>query len=94
MIYLSPEVLKTGVHATWDDVYAFGILCYELVARRDPYEDGADTSLLSILQEVSTGTVDFDHRLPLPTGVNPSLSGLCRDCTHLKGSMRPTSEEI
>ena len=94
MIYLSPEVLKTGVHTTSDDVYAFGILCYEVVARRDPYEDGTDSSLLKILQEVLTGTVDFAHRLPLPPGVNPSLSGLCRDCTHLKGAMRPTSEEI
>jgi hypothetical protein len=94
MVYMSPEVLKVGEHAMSDDVYAFGILCYEVVTRNDPYSDGLDTPLLQILHEVSTSTVDFGSRLPLPASTNPSLSAICRDCMHLNGRMRPTFGEV
>jgi serine/threonine protein kinase len=93
MVYMSPEVLKAGVHDMSDDVYAFGILCYEVVTRKDPYA-GVDTPLLQALLQVSTSTIDFGSRLPLPPTTNPSLSGLCRDCMHLNGKMRPTFEEV
>jgi hypothetical protein len=94
MIYMSPEVLKGGHYAMSDDVYAFGILCYEVVTRNDPYSVGLDTPLLQILHEVATSTVDFGIRLPLPAGTNPSLSAICRDCMHLNGRMRPTFGEV
>ena len=94
MIYLSPEVLNEGHHATSDDCYAFGILCYEVVTRNDHYSFGLDTPLLQLLHEVATSTVDFGIRLPLPEGTNPSLSAICRDCTHLNGRMRPTFGEV
>ena len=94
MVYMSPEVLKVGEHAISDDVYAFGILCYEVVTRNDPYSVGLDTPLLQILHEVSTSTVDFGSRLPLPASTNPSLSAICRDCMNLNGRMRPTFGEV
>ena len=94
MIYMSPEVLKEGHHAMSDDVYAFGIICYEVVTQNDHYSVGLDTPLLQILHEVATSTVDFGIRLPLPAGTNPSLSAICRDCMHLNGKMRPTFGEV
>ena len=93
MVYMSPEVLNSGVHNMSDDVYAFGILCYEVVTRKDPYA-GVDTPLLEVLLQVSTCTIDIGSTLPLPPTTNPSLSGLCRDCMHLNGKMRPTFEEV
>ena len=93
LAYLSPEVLNTGNYTAADDVYAFGVLCHEVLVRQDPYS-GNDTSLLNILCEVAELKLDFTKRLPFPPSINPSLAGLCRDCTRLHGSLRPQFDEV
>lgn len=38
-VYLAPEVLKNDLYITSADVYGFGLLVYELEAKRKPFDD-------------------------------------------------------
>jgi hypothetical protein len=75
------------------DVYAFGMLTYEVMAKKDPYSD-QDCSLVEILKEIVKGELDVTKRLPIPAQVNPSLVSLCRECAHMQNEMRPHFGEV
>lgn len=56
--YMSPELLMSGQQATASDVYAFGVLIYEVMARKEPFSD-QDVMLVDILCEVVEGEVQL-----------------------------------
>ncbi|NWR74370.1 RIPK2 kinase, partial [Centropus unirufus] len=47
LVYLPPEVLEGGLPSQEGDVYSFGMLCWESLSRRKPFED--DVALLEVL---------------------------------------------
>ena len=51
VVYMSPEILSCGESSCASDVYAFGMLTYEVLAKNDPYSK-QECSLVEILKEI------------------------------------------
>ncbi|KAM6118059.1 receptor-interacting serine/threonine-protein kinase 2-like [Pterocles gutturalis] len=47
LVYLAPEILEGGLPSQEGDIYSFGILCWESLSRRKPFEGQA--TLLEVL---------------------------------------------
>ncbi|KFP92213.1 Receptor-interacting serine/threonine-protein kinase 2, partial [Apaloderma vittatum] len=47
LVYLPPEILEGGLPSQEGDIYSFGILCWETLSRRKPFE--GQTTLLEVL---------------------------------------------
>ncbi|NXL58013.1 RIPK2 kinase, partial [Chordeiles acutipennis] len=47
LVYLPPEILEGGLPSQEGDIYSFGILCWESLSRRKPFE--GETALLEVL---------------------------------------------
>jgi len=60
LAYMAPELLNTGQGGIEVDVYAFGILSYEVMARRDPYSDQVNTHTKT---NTHTRTYAYAHTL-------------------------------
>jgi eukaryotic-like serine/threonine-protein kinase len=56
MSYIAPEVLTTGRSSIQSDLYAAGVIAYELFVGRHPYDTSTMTNLL---KEILHGTPDF-----------------------------------
>jgi serine/threonine protein kinase len=93
VVYMSPEILTSGESSCAGDVYAFGMLTYEVMAQKDPFSD-QECSLVEILKEIVKDELDVPKRLPIPAQVNPSLVSLCRECAHMQKEMRPHFGEV
>ena len=40
--YLAPEAIKDGQFSTASDIYSFGIVLYEMISRKTPFDDRTD----------------------------------------------------
>ncbi|NWW52978.1 RIPK2 kinase, partial [Pedionomus torquatus] len=52
LVYLPPEILEGGLPSQEGDIYSFGILCWESLSRRKPFE--GQTTLLEGLTGISS----------------------------------------
>jgi serine/threonine protein kinase len=93
VVYMAPEILTGGESSCAGDVYAFGMLTFEVMAQKDPFSD-QQCSLVEILKEIVKCELDVPKRLPIPAQVNPSLVSLCRECAHMQNEMRPHFGEV
>ena len=85
--WAAPECLQGQPNSLMADVYAFGVVVYEVLTRKVPYE-GED--LERIYEEVSRGEL----RLELPAGCSAEVSVLMNECLHLSPSKRPPFAEL
>eukprot|EP00980_Cylindrotheca_fusiformis_P021080 scaffold8079_cov121-Cylindrotheca_fusiformis.AAC.8 len=88
--WMAPEILRSeSKNGTATDVYAFGIILYEVYSRRDPYE-GEDPA--KVLNQVADKFVQ--KRPPAPDNMPPHIQSLMADCLQDDADQRPVSEEI
>jgi serine/threonine-protein kinase len=73
--YMSPEQMVGGMCTATSDIYTLGILMYEMIAGRKPYEDA--NSPAAALAAVLTTTAD---RLSIHAVVPPDLDRLVMRC--------------
>ncbi|GJY40459.1 PAS domain-containing protein tyrosine kinase family protein [Tanacetum coccineum] len=85
--WMAPEVLRNEPSNEKSDVFSFGIILWELVTQRVPWNN------MNPLQVV--GIVGFmDRRLDLPEDIDPSLSSIIQDCWQSNPTLRPSFENI
>ena len=84
--YMSPERLFDGVISTKSEVYAFGILLYELYVGTFAWEGFSRTQLLNS-KLIGPG-------LQFPRFTPPEVRKLYDDCTHEVAKTRPTFVHI
>lgn len=84
--FMAPEVMTHDVYTKKADVYSFGIVLWQMIARRNPYEK---VSLFSIPEQVCKGV-----RPHIPETCPPKLALLIRSCWHLKPASRPEFSEV
>jgi len=88
--WMAPELLRgDSQNTTASDVYAFGIILYEVYARKEPYE-GED------LATIIKGVVDprINKRPPVPQACPPKIGELMRECLEPNPQARPSFDEI
>eukprot|EP00980_Cylindrotheca_fusiformis_P018327 scaffold5977_cov98-Cylindrotheca_fusiformis.AAC.4 len=88
--WMAPELLRgESGNTTASDVYAFGIVLYEIYSRREPY-DGEDPT--AVLHQVADKLVQ--KRPPIPRHMPAQIQSLMHDCIQDDASLRPTFQEI
>ena len=88
--WMAPELLRAESGNTpATDVYAFGIILYEVYSRRDPYdgENPIEVLRLVAVQEVR-------KRPPAPRNMCDKVKSLMDDCLEEEPDKRPTFEEL
>ncbi len=87
--YLSPEQLQDEPLTEQVDIYQFGILAYELLTGRGPYDaTGAAQWIAAHLRETPRDLRD------LRPGVDPSLAEVLKRCLDRTPNYRPTASDL
>ncbi len=86
-----PSLMKKSVTRSANqlssDVYAFGVVVYECLSRREPFEGH---ELADVVAGVSTGLL----RLPIPPGCSAEIAVLLNECLSFEPISRPPFAEI
>ena len=85
--FMAPELLRGARNTVASDVYAFGVVLYEMITKRDPYE-GED------FDEVIQAVAKDKKRPELPRGVPSELATIMNECWHWDPRRRPTFLEL
>jgi serine/threonine protein kinase len=89
-LWMAPELLRGESRNTAaSDVYAFGIILYEVYARKLPYEG---EKLVRVLLDVQNP--EINKRPPVPLGCPAKIGNLMKDCLLADPGSRPSFEEI
>jgi serine/threonine protein kinase len=88
--WMAPELLRgASLNTTESDVYAFGILLYEVYSRKEPYEGEAPAEVFKL---VCNSIVN--KRPPVPKDCPPVIESLMHDCLVSNPEERPSFEEL
>eukprot|EP00980_Cylindrotheca_fusiformis_P023345 scaffold10399_cov113-Cylindrotheca_fusiformis.AAC.5 len=87
---MAPELLRgESGNTTASDVYAFGIVLYEIYSRREPYDGEDPTAVLHLVADKLV-----QKRPPVPHHMPAQIQSLMQDCIQDDASLRPTFQEI
>ncbi|CAK8993387.1 unnamed protein product [Durusdinium trenchii] len=85
--YLSPEVCQEKPYAWPADIWAMGVILYELLALKLPFDGGSNMVIL--VQSIIRGTAP-----PLPEEYSPFVRSLCSEMLSKVPAKRPTAGAI
>ncbi|CAJ0949081.1 unnamed protein product, partial [Mesorhabditis belari] len=97
MLYYAPELLRapTKIFTKEADIYAFGIICSEIVTRKSVYDlENRNEKVEEILHQVKKGnpTIPMRPQLIIPEEIelHPAATHMIRDCWSEEAESRPT----
>jgi len=85
---MSPEVLRGKPLNEKADIYSFGIVCWEILTRKEPFE--SHDSYNNFVRAVC----DDKERPPIPDGTHSTLVRLMEACWHEDTDLRPPFSAI
>ncbi|XP_039930889.1 receptor-interacting serine/threonine-protein kinase 2-like isoform X2 [Hirundo rustica] len=93
LVYLSPEILEGGLPSQEGDIYSFGILCWETLSRRKPFE--GQTTLLDVLRGIRNSLRPSISEKFIPSNLpeRNRLLQLIALCWHQEADYRPHTAE-
>ncbi|XP_009319084.1 PREDICTED: receptor-interacting serine/threonine-protein kinase 2-like isoform X1 [Pygoscelis adeliae] len=93
LVYLPPEILEGGLPSQEGDVYSFGILCWESLSRRKPFE--GQTTLLEVLTGICSSLRPGISEKFIPSNLpeRNTLLHLIALCWHQEPDYRPRTAE-
>jgi len=80
---MAPESLRSNLYSQKSDVWSFGVVIYEVVARKEPYEN------IPSPVAVATRVADNTLRLEAPK-LYPDLGLIMDSCLQYEPEKRPT----
>eukprot|EP00977_Amphora_coffeiformis_P007218 scaffold1569_cov171-Amphora_coffeaeformis.AAC.4 len=88
--WMAPELLlRQSPNTTASDMYALGIILYEIYSREDPYEDEKREEVLKKVKDRKV-----NKRPPFPASMPPEIKTMMKECLHTKADERPSAEEL
>lgn len=88
--WMAPELIRGESSKTPEtDVYSFGIILYEVIARAEPYEGENPMEVMRLVADKAV-----QKRPPIPPDCPPKIAALMMECVDGDPSARPTFEEI
>lgn len=87
--WMAPEVFEGNNYTEKCDVFSFGIILWEMITRRKPYEDMSGFNAFRIMWAVHNGT-----RPPLIAGIPKPVEDLMTSCWDKEPSKRPSFTRI
>ncbi|KAM6123495.1 LOW QUALITY PROTEIN: receptor-interacting serine/threonine-protein kinase 2-like [Phoenicopterus ruber ruber] len=93
LVYLPPEILEGGLPSQEGDIYSFGILCWESLSRRKPFE--GQTTLLEALTGIRSSLRPGISEKFIPSNLpeRNRLLHLIALCWHQEPDYRPRTAE-
>ncbi|NXK60967.1 RIPK2 kinase, partial [Sylvietta virens] len=89
LVYFPPEILEGGLPSQEGDIYSFGILCWESLSRRKPFE--GETTLLDVLRGICSSLRPGISEKFIPSNLpeRNRLLHLIALCWHQEPDYRP-----
>ena len=90
-LWVAPEILSKGKYSTASDVYAFGIILYQMVERKLPYDKFEFTFLNQLEDQIISGKRSDITEIEQN---EPAIADLIRDCWHSDPLARPSFTNV
>jgi len=84
--FAAPEILNKSLHSEKSEVYSFGVVLWELLTRKIPFEDESAEAIKLFIQN--------GGRLEIPEKCPPAYRKLLIDCWQEDSDKRPAFMEI
>ncbi|XP_032051845.1 receptor-interacting serine/threonine-protein kinase 2-like isoform X2 [Aythya fuligula] len=93
LVYIPPEILRGGLPSQEGDIYSFGIMCWESLSRRKPFE--GQTTLLEVLMGIGNGLRPGISEEFIPSNLpqRNTLLHFITLCWHQEPDYRPHTAE-
>ena len=86
--WMAPELLRGELCTRESDVYAFGIMMYEIFSRKIPYESEEPDEVLAKIRN------NEPIRPEIPSGCPPLVEAMMIECWHYDPTVRPTFHNL
>ena len=86
LILQAPECFLNREYSQKSDVFSFGVVVYEIVARKIPWE--------GLTPVEATHRVAVGERMDIPAGCPPVLAKIMEECWQQDPKMRPEFKEV
>lgn len=83
LTHAAPELLDSRGNTTQSDIYAFGVLMYEVITGKEPFKDWAVHDLIQAKTSTPTGEL-----LPMEPGDAPIHAAFVKVCTVARRAVR------
>lgn len=88
---MAPELLEArSCNTAQSDIFAFGVLMFEIFSGKNPYEEELDTEL--VLEQICDRTINRRPTMPLSCPLK--MVDLYEECLKWDPTARPTAEAI
>jgi serine/threonine protein kinase len=87
-LWMSPEVLKGRPLSEKADVYSFGIVLWEMLTGKEPFDEHDD------YERFVTAVCDKGERPEIPDSIHFSLAAMLRECWHDNQKVRPAFQDL
>ena len=88
LLWMAPELLRGRSCSKASDIYAYGMVLWELVTRKQPFKGVHSGAIRGLIKD---GDLDC---LEIPTGTPLEISNLIKQCWNLKSNLRPSAQQI
>lgn len=86
--YMAPECMLRGQYTVASDIYSFGVLCWELLHEKKPFEGLNEFNLISSVVN-SKGLLEFDRNI-----VPEEIGALLKACLSVNPEERPSAKAL
>ena len=89
--YMAPEQIRGEAQGPATDIYAIGILCFQLISKTLPFRGENTVELM--FQKLQKDPFSLLEQEKTPNWVTPALAQVIRSCLNLKPSERPLTAD-
>ena len=96
VLWMAPEMMERGEYSSRTDVFAFGVMLWEMLSGKTPYHDFSEEStLVRLMNAIKHPRKPLRPTLScIPSSVSPYLIDLAQACWHPDPKKRPRMRDV